>query len=249
MLSATATRRRQRGPATSHTAQRLVAALVALLALVSLILGLRLGVAALKDYQASSFLSSWERQRTIPSEQAWQVGLSAARQAQAWFPGSNAQLTERLGYFWQWRAHQLGAQGAGATPALAEAKQQAIQQFREAIKLRPQWPFAWLGLAYAKLVANQLDSEFEQALILAQQYAPERNPVNARVAEIGLIAWSHLSPAQQQRVMLSIVKTHRYSPSSRKALLDLAAELQHLSWLCVELSEQQGPCAAFKGAQ
>ena len=243
-LSRTHSKSRRRSSGLSPRQRLLLAGLIASLALGSLWLGGRLLVSAFKSYQASRFLTSWEQQRQIPSEQAWQVGLAAAEQAKAWYPGANGQLEEQLGYFWQWRAQQLSTQHQQV--AQLAAQQQAISQFRQATQLRPQWPFAWVGLAYAKLVANELDSEFSHALSLAQVYGPERNPINARVAEIGLIAWDHLTAADQGLVLRSMHKTHAYGPSSRKRLFALASELQRLPWLCRQLADQRAPCPAAK---
>ena len=244
MLSATATRRRQRGPAFSHTAQRLVAALVALLALVSVILGLRLGVAALKDYQASSFLSYWQTQRQAPSERAWQVAAAAMEQALAWYPGANPAMHERFGAMWQWRSVQAQPGTAEQQQQLARAQQQALNELRQAASLRPRWPFVWTSLAYAKLQAGEFDAEFSEALHHAQHYGPARHPVQERIAEIGLIAWPRLSTADQQLVTASLQQSAAFSPKSRRYLLQLADELQRQAWLCQLLADQRAPCSA-----
>ncbi|MDM1707270.1 hypothetical protein [Thiopseudomonas alkaliphila] len=244
MLSASSAGHRQRGPAFSVPAQRVLAAFVALLAVISVLLGLRLGVAAIKEYQASSFLSHWQTQRQAPSERAWQVAAEAMQQAQAWYPAANPALHERFGTMWQWRSVQASPLTAEQQQQLAQAQQQALSELRQATALRPRWPFAWSSLAYAKLQAGELDAEFSKALQQAQHYGPARHPVQERIAEIGLIAWPQLSAADQQLVTASLQFSAAFSPKSRRYLLQLADELQRQAWLCQLLADQRAPCSA-----
>ena len=235
-------RRRKKPPALSEQVTVLLAGLTVLLALLLVVLGVRLFTAALKDYQASRFLASWEQKGQIPNEQSWQFGLQAMQAAQNWYPTKNAEFAEQLGYMWQWRAHQPGQLTTEQQQLVEHAQQQALAKFRSASELRPRWPFAWSGLAYAKLVANELDDEFDKALRLAQHYGPERNPINSRLAEIGLIAWDHLNTSQQQLVFASMQKATKYGPASRKALYTIADQTQRTDWLCQQLADEKSPC-------
>lgn len=214
--------------------------LVLCLSLVMLVLGSRVFLASLNQYRASSFLADWEAKRQVPSEQAWQAAEQAISNAIAWYPAKNAAYAEQFGYMWQWRAY-------GANPSQASSKQyqqQAISEFRTATVLRPTWPYAWSGLAYAKLTAGELDQEFSHAMQQAAEYGPSRIGINRRLAEIGLIAWTNLQPALRELTLAQASRTAHYSAAERTRLFTLAADVQKVELLCEHLQDGIKPCAA-----
>ena len=213
--------------------------LVLALSLASVLLGSRLLMAGLHQYRANSFLSDWERKRQGPQDAAWQTAEQAMHQAQKWYPAEHGAYAEQLGYMWQWRAY-------GASPGLASTElyqQQAIQAFRQASQLRPSWPYAWSGLAYAKLVAGEYDQEFRQAIQQAAHYGPSRIGINRRLAEIGLISWPELTSDLRTLTLQQASYTARYSRASRTQLFNLAAELDRVELLCDHLQDGITPCA------
>ncbi|MBP9614792.1 MAG: hypothetical protein KBD92_04360 [Thiopseudomonas sp.] len=213
--------------------------LVLCLSLSMLLLGGRVLLASLNQYRASSFLTDWEKKRHIPSEKAWQVAEQAMHNAIDWYPSANGAYAEQLGYMWQWRSYDANP----AQVSIKEHKQQAISAFRTATELRPTWPYAWSGLAYAKLVADELDQEFTDAMQNAAHYGPSRIGVNRRLAEIGLISWSKLDTALRELTLEQARRVARYSPPSRAQLFVLAAELQSVDLLCQHLQDGIKPCA------
>lgn len=223
----------------SKPLQLSICAVVLALSLVSLVLGSRLFMASLNQYRASSFLTHWENKRQAPSDKAWQVAEQAIHNAISWYPAQHGAYAEQLGYMWQWRAY-------GADPEQAETKdsqQQAIAAFRQATALRPSWPYAWSGLAYAKLVAEEYDEEFNQAMQQAAQYGPSRIGINRRLAEIGLISWAKLDAEQRELTLNQASYTARYSRQSRAELFNLAAQVQRTELLCDYLHDGIQPCA------
>ena len=202
--------------------------IVLALSLGSILLGSRLFMASINQYRASSFLSDWEDKRQVPTELAWQVAEQAMLNASNWYPAKHGAYAEQLGYMLQWRVY-------GANPEQADSKdyqQQAIQEFRSASELRPTWPYVWSGLAYAKLVANELDQEFIHAMQQAVYYGPNRIGINRRIAEIGLISWDKLNTELRELTLEQASRTARYSRKSRAELFALAAETQHVERLC-----------------
>lgn len=209
------------------------------LSLASVLLGSRLLMAGLHQYRASVFLSDWEKKRQAPSDAAWQAAEQAMQEAQGWYPAPNADYAEQLGYMWQWRAYD-------ANPTMAHSQdyqQQAIQAFRQATQLRPSWPYAWSGLAYAKLVAGEHDQEFSRAMQQAVHYGPSRIGVNRRVAEIGLISWPHMDLELRTLTLEQAGYAARYSHSNRAQLFTLAAEIGRVEMLCEYLQDGIKPCA------
>lgn len=217
---------------------------VLLLSVLILLLGSRLLMASLQQYRASSFLSDWEHKRQVPSEAAWQVAEQAMRDAQDWYPARNGAYAEQLGYMWQWRAYGVNPQ----LDSTLESQQQAIQAFRQASQLRPSWPYAWSGLAYAKLVAGEFDQEFAQAMQQAAHYGPSRIGINRRLAEIGLISWPELTSELRNLTLDQASYTARYSRASRTQLFNLAAELERVALLCEHLQDGIKPCAPLAEA-
>lgn len=223
----------------SKPMQLSICVVVLALSLLSIVLGSRLFMASLNQYRASSFLTHWEGKRQAPSDLAWPVAEQAIHNAISWYPAQNGSYTEQLGYMWQWRAY-------GANPEQAETKdaqQQAIAAFRQATALRPSWPYAWSGLAYAKLVAEEYDQEFSQAMQQAAHYGPSRLGINQRLAEIGLIGWNKLDKELRELTLSQASYAARYSPQSRAKLFSTAAQVQRTELLCDYLHDGMQPCA------
>lgn len=208
------------------------------LSLGSILLGSRLFMASINQYRASSFLSDWESKRQVPTELAWQVAEQAMLSASSWYPAKHGAYAEQLGYMLQWRVYRANPEQAGSK----DYQQQAIQEFRSASQLRPTWPYAWSGLAYAKLVANEFDQELTHAMQQAVYYGPNRIGINRRIAEVGLISWDKLNTELRELTLGQASRTARYSRNSRAELFTLAAEIQRVELLCEHLQDGIKPC-------
>lgn len=219
--------------------------LVLCLSLSMLLLGGRVLLASFNQYRASSFLTDWEKKRHIPSEKAWQVAEQAMHNAIDWYPSVNGAYAEQLGYMWQWRSHDSNR----AQVSIKEYQQQAISAFRTATELRQTWPNAWSGLAYAKLVADELDQEFADAMQNAAHYGPSRIGINRRLAEIGLISWPKLDIQLRELTLEQVSRTARYSLQGRSQLFALADELNRTELLCEHLQDGIKPCATVEAAE
>ena len=224
--------------ALSKPAQLLLCVLVPLLSLSILLLGGRLLLAGINEYRASSFLSDWESKRQAPSDRAWHVAEQAMRNAIRWYPAANGAYAEQFGYMWQWRAYGADPQQASTQTA----QQQALQHFRQATALRPSWPYAWSGLAYAKMVVGEQDQEFSHAMQQAAHYGPSRIAITQRLAEIGLISWPKLDTELRELTLKQVSYTAVYSAQARKRLFALAGELNRVELLCEHLKDGMKPC-------
>jgi len=230
--------------ALSKPLQLALIVVVLCLSLLLLVLGSRVLLASLNEYRASRFLADWEAKRQVPSEQAWQVAEDAMSNAIGWYPAANGAYAEQFGYMWQWRSYSVPATQASSK----DYQQQAIIKFRAASQLRPTWPAAWSGLAYAKLVAGELDQEFGQAMQQAAKFGPSRIGINRRLAEIGLIGWPQLTPELQALTLEQAKRTVGYSAASRVELFKLASEVQRSELLCQYLQDGLKPCASLSAA-
>ncbi len=218
--------------------------MVLVLSISSLVLGSRVLLASLNQYRAGSFLSHWEQQRHAPSDKAWEVAAQAMHSAIGSYPAKNSSYAEQLGYMWQWRAYGADSEQASTK----DYQQQAINQFRQATDIRPSWPYAWSGLAYAKLVAGEHDQEFIHSMRQAAYYGPSRIGVNRRLAEIGLISWPKLDQELRKLTLEQASYTAHYSLQSRAQLFDLATEVNRVELLCQHLQDGILPCAPLPDA-
>lgn len=224
--------------ALSKPLQLILCLLALLLGMLILVLGSRLLMADLNQYRASSFLSDWEDKRQVPSDRAWQVAEQAMQDAIAWYPAKNAGYAEQLGYMWQWRAYSENT----APDHQQLSGQNAIAAFREATVQRPNWPYAWSGLAYAKMSAAEYDQEFQHAMQQAVHFGPTRIRVNQRIAEIGLISWPHLDLELRELTLAQASYAARYSRATRNQLFVWASDLGRVNLLCQHLQDGIKPC-------
>ena len=217
--------------------RRSIAVIAGLLGLAAIVGGGKLLVAGIAHYQAQAFIEHWEKQPTVPSEQAWDVAHDAIERAIAAYPGANGAYLETQGYIQQCRAFGADLNDPSAT----QYRQTAVQKLRESVQARRTWPEAWAALAYAKLTVLEFDEEFTHALQQAQHFGPWRIGINRRIAEVGLIAYSVLNDEQRAIVTESIQRTAQYSARERAKLFELAAQTNSLNPLCTILVDAPEP--------
>lgn len=231
-------RRRKRSRAGAKNVSRfttlLAILLIALLAVVLLVIGARMTLAGSASYQAEAFLDDWQAKGQEPSERAWQVAHAAAQRAISLYPTHAGDDHQRLGHIYQWQHFR---QPFGAPQANA-SRHDALTAFREATALRPNWPFGWVDLAYAKLYLLEFDSEFHQALENARQLGPWRIGVNSRLAEIGFIAWPQLDAAQRNSILESARRTVSHSRGDSQKVFAIAANTGMTDVLCAALDDE-----------
>ena len=194
------------------------ALLVALAALLLMLFGGRLLLAGIADYQAEAFLTAWETAGKEPDERAWNIAHDAAQRAIDLYPVADGERLDRLGRIYSWQQFR---QPYAAPQALA-SRQAALEAYRASVSARPTWPDSWARLAHAKLYLQQFDDEFAIALKQAFALGPWRIAVNRELAQIGLIAWPHLSLTQKQATLESARRVAAFSPGEAQKLQQLA---------------------------
>ena len=164
--------------------------------------------------QSTLFLADWRARGTEPSKVAWRVAFNATNHAIFYSPVKNAHYYDVLGHIWDWR-HFTQAYG---DPHFNQSRLYAVDAYRQATILRPAWPYSWINLAYAKLKANALDDEFNQALDSAFKAGPWRIQVTRHVANIGLLAWHKLTDDTKAAVMIAVNRTVSYNAAEARWL-------------------------------
>ena len=202
--------------------------LVALVALLLILFGGRLLLAGIADYQAEAFLTAWETAGSEPDERAWRIAHDAAQRAIDLYPVADGERLDRLGRIFSWKQFRQPY----AAPQAQASRLAALDAYRASVSVRPTWPDSWARLAHAKLYLQQFDDEFANALLQAFALGPWQIAVNRELAQIGLIAWSRLTPEQQQATLESARRVTVYSPGEAQQLLKLAAQTGTLQQVC-----------------
>lgn len=198
------------------------------------VLGGQLFIAGIAGYQAQVFLDDWSLNSKAPSENAIAVAKRAAERALAFYPGSNGDYYDRLGQVEEWQAVGTRYGEAAAQPA----RQAALEAYRRAVEIRPDWPYSWVQLATIKLRMLEFDEEFDAALSRSFETGPWLIAINSRLAEIGLVAWSRLDEAQQEQTLESARRTAEFSDESAQLLVEVASDIGRADLLCQALPEE-----------
>ncbi|SDR82528.1 hypothetical protein [Pseudomonas oryzae] len=221
---------------------RLLPLLAAVLSLPLIAAGACMLLAGIASYQAQAFLDDWTNKRSEPTAKAWQIAHDAAQRAVRLYPGNNGEYLERLGRVWQWQQFRAPF---GAAQAQA-SRRAALEAFRASTQARPEWPYAWAALAYAKLHLLELDNEFAHALQQANNLGPNRIEINRTLAEIGLLAWPSLDAGQRSATLAAADRVVQYSGNEARYLSEVAAHAGMSEALCEHLDERirkkQGIC-------
>lgn len=106
----------------------------------------------------------------------------------------DAQVLGDLGQLYELRGRQ--ASGPEARAAL----DRALDDYRQALALRPAWPDAWANVALLKVTREDIDAEFALAVQRALDLGPWQLRVQASIAGAGLAVWDQLPATLQTRI-------------------------------------------------
>ncbi len=103
---------------------------------------------------------------------------------------------------------QMGVMGAQRR-ALLES---AADYFRQALAVRPLWPYSWVYLLIAKDKLGQVDREFREALKRSAQHGPWEPQVQLQVIRSGLRYWSSLGSVERAVVQRKVLDALKIQP-------------------------------------
>jgi tetratricopeptide (TPR) repeat protein len=103
----------------------------------------------------------------------------------------DAQVLGDLGELYEYRMAEVPAPGTGAD------LDRALDYYRQALTLRPAWPYAWVDIAALKITRQHIDAEYAHAMQRALTLGPWQANVQASIAGGGLTVWNKL-PAMLQ---------------------------------------------------
>ncbi len=119
-----------------------------------------------------------------------------------------------------------------AAPKDAEAevfRKLALDHYRQSVKLRPVWPYAWSNMALVKFRLGQIDDEFYEALHNAERLGPWEPSIQRTVIELGLINWLVLPKSERTFVLDTI--SHALEKQPNEAL-KIVNNHGHLDIIC-----------------
>jgi tetratricopeptide (TPR) repeat protein len=184
-------------------------------------------------YQAKAYMDSWDYSGPLPHGE-WKTARRALDKALALGPGQatyHQDMSELL-----FAKSVRTAPDPGLDPDLgpglglsADLRQQALGHVRQAIHLRPSWPYAWALLALIKYQSSGIDAEAAEALNKAMTLGPWEPTVQIIVAEIGLASWQDLAPGLQEKLIGVIAGT---APAESAKILQIVKRFNLLETMC-----------------
>ena len=123
------------------------------------------------------------------------------------FPG-NPDFLDFAGGLLTLKASQPGVLGTEQRVLL----ESAATNFRQALTVRPLWPYTWANLLYTKDKLGQVDLEFTKALNRSAELGPWEPRVQMQVVESGLRNWSKLGSAERAVVQQKVLDALRKQP-------------------------------------
>jgi len=114
--------------------------------------------------------------------------------------GGDPQLLQQGGQLLIWKAELEGENLDQAEKSL----DQAIALYRDSVRIRPAWPYAWLGFAFAKARRNALDQEFQHAFATTLQLGPREETIQIEAARLGFGVWPALTYENQERLVQNV---------------------------------------------
>ncbi len=174
------------------------------------------GLADVENQKARVFIKQWENNVDSFSSDDWDKAYSTAKAALEKDP-YNPELFSLMGNVYEWNSFQGHNQSHNNQNA-----ELALNHYRKAVELRPQWPYTWSGIVLQKYKMSEFDQEFQLALNNATELGPWEPNVQKIIAKVGLTSWNELEHSQritivenirrgvtmQPRVMLDILKTY-----------------------------------------
>lgn len=167
-----------------------------------------LGIAAVKNFNASSYLETWSNlQAHTPDYQItdtdYQSTLNDSLDALKLAPYNNDyRLTAATVMMWKFQ-HDTGLTPAERTVLKAGI----LDHYRHALKQQPFSPYYYTNYAITKAQLGDFDADFMAALQEAHRLGPYEVYVLHSIINLGLYSWPKLDHASQQLTALAIDKT------------------------------------------
>ena len=189
------------------------------------------GLADVYSRPTINVLRDWKKGEFEPTQNDWLSYRSNLEQALCLNP-TNAELHRHLGLVIQapYTSFQLGHKEA------LEARKNALKYYREAISLRPTWPYHYSDLALVKFRLLEIDEEFYDAMYASMEFGPWEPDIQRVIAEIGMVLWNILEAKERQFVLDTIRRSFIHANKLHVAAMRKAIEKwQFVDRVCEEV--------------
>lgn len=177
------------------------------------------GLADASYVPARHAMAQWPQTGAPPGPVQWRAVRDALLAARAQEP-DNPLFVEELG-----RLHELRVRGLDAgQPVVAAYLARALDEFRAAARMRPASPTTWANIALVKFRLGALDAEFYAAIAHAARLGPWEPGVQQRLSEIGVSAWSRLTPTGRGLTESAVERGLQMQPRVLERVLRNGAE-------------------------
>ncbi|GGK05565.1 hypothetical protein [Pseudomonas matsuisoli] len=183
--------------------------------------------AGIASYRAERYLQYWETLKEAPSASARTKAKEAALEATESFPVANGEYLDRLGRVYAW--------DKGAAPGHDDMAAARLS-FSESLEARPSWPWTWVRMVYAKLQLEEVDDEFSNALLRADQTGGGYQEVDRELAQMGLRAWPQLTVSERALVLKAAGRSIASSKVSARSIYAVAQRTGQTVPLCLSLA-------------
>jgi len=158
-------------------------------------------LAEIYHYQANAYMALWDSSSPIPNSE-WEIARKALTKALALGLNQPVYLEDMSDLFY------LKSITEPIDPILSiELQKQTLEFIRQAIRLRPSWPYAWAKLANIKYYTFGMDAEVADALDKAMILGAWEPMVQLTVAKIGMASWKKLPNHLQDKVIVTMART------------------------------------------
>ena len=132
------------------------------------------------------------------------------------FNPENAEYQEYLG-----RIHYLRAISNYQDGSLFQENiLKAYLAHKQAIRLRPQWPYSWANLALMKSHLQQLDVEYLYAVNQAVRFGPWEISSNEALVQAGFNGWNKLTVNSRKITINALERIYQQEPKAARRLLE-----------------------------
>lgn len=183
--------------------------------------------AGIASYRAERYLQYWETLKEAPSESARTKAQEAALEASDSYPVANGEYLDRLGRVYAWNRDAVPDHDDMVAARMA---------FERSLEARPDWPWTWVRMVYAKWQLGEVDASFSHALERAIDTGGGHHEVDRELAQIGLRAWADLSVEDRARILKAASRAASHSSENAKFIYAVAQSTGTTAPFCWSLA-------------
>ncbi len=214
--------------------QRYLLGLALALALALLaVMALRWGLAGVAVWRASESLRDLHAsERDEPAQRDLVLhGMAQLERAER-LAGRQPDVPGLRGRLYYWQAMNLASAGLERGALL----DRAVAQYRQALALRPAWPYFWSNLAVAKAERGAFDPEFRRAVRRAVETGPWEPEIQLQLLRVDFLEQERIDRRSRERIDGMLDRALVIQPGE---VMALAATFNQLPRVCARAVDER----------